>query len=400
MDHDDDADATVTPAPAPAVAAALARASEATRAPGTQRAPEPARARRRYVIGDPQSSRARAFAVLARYDLLDQTGWLRPDVELISVGDHFDYGPAPREETQREGLALLAWLAAHSAAQVSIVLGNHDLARVGELWPLDDGRFAVAYARARAAYDARTGRATPALEEALLAEFPSLPTAEAAARDFSGFSEQQRALVWTLLRADRYRVAVAVDAGVLVCHAGLTRADARRVGLTREELDAPTIADALQTSLRAAIAAHERGPLVIPGLHEPGAAATGEGGGMFYHRPADPARHGEPQDYRGPRRRRFDPRESPRGLTQIVGHIGDAKCRELMPAWCDDAPPRRGVLRHLAIPREGAPRYRHGRPRALTSGPGDATFVFVDGGLHRVATEEYELLALDELAGP
>ena len=71
---------------------------------------------RRVVIGDPQAPLSRVLAILDRHDLLGADGRLRPAVQLISIGDHFDWGaPAERARARHDGLALLAWLAAHAS---------------------------------------------------------------------------------------------------------------------------------------------------------------------------------------------------------------------------------------------------------------------------------------------
>ena len=55
-------------------------------------------------------------------------------MQLVSIGDHFDWGErADRPTARKSGLALLSWLSAHPADQVVVIAGNHDLGRVGEL---------------------------------------------------------------------------------------------------------------------------------------------------------------------------------------------------------------------------------------------------------------------------
>jgi len=99
----------------------------------------------RVAIGDPQASLQRFFGVLDANRLLGDGGRVRPDVQLVSMGDHFDWGePHDRERARGEGLALLSWLAAHPPDQVVLLVGNHDLARVGELVAFDQERFQAA----------------------------------------------------------------------------------------------------------------------------------------------------------------------------------------------------------------------------------------------------------------
>src|SRR5262249_21130022 len=123
-----------------AIRAALARAAEDA---AEARPPLPVgaaelRPRRRLAIGDPPAPVEKFFAILDRRSLLVESGpragRLAEDVALVSMGDHFDWGPPEsRAAATAGGLALLAWLAAHPAEQTAIVVGNHDLARVGEL---------------------------------------------------------------------------------------------------------------------------------------------------------------------------------------------------------------------------------------------------------------------------
>ena len=92
----------------------------------------------------------------------------------------------------------MAWLAAHPPDQVLLVVGNHDLARVGELVGLDQPRFTAARAEAAAIQAARASGNSHA-EHAFLARYPCFATTEVAARDLSGFSVEQRAQVVALL---------------------------------------------------------------------------------------------------------------------------------------------------------------------------------------------------------
>lgn len=348
---------------------------------------------RRLVVGDPQAPLETFLEALALRGLIGPDGRLLPETQLVSVGDHFDWGrPADRARATRDGLALLAWLAAHPPDQVVILAGNHDLGRVGELVALDDEGFARAHARAAAIYGPEGVDA--ALEAAFLAEFPMFPTAEVAARDLSCFCVAQRALVSALLRAGRLRLGFAAHADCLVVHAGLTLQELDALGLTREErAHAPTVAAALNAALDAAARAWTGGPFAIPHLHEPGHAAVGEAGGALFHRPADP-RLGRAADFEGPRRRRYDPRLLPAGLVQVVGHVRDHKCRALMPAWADEEPARDGVLRTL---RTDGSRVAYGHGIAEPA-PGEAALWFVDAGMNHLPTHAIPLLDLDRRA--
>jgi hypothetical protein len=334
----------------------------------------------RVAVGDPQACLETFLEVLGAHGLLADDGRIRDDVELYSMGDHFDWGRAEdAERAGEDGLALLAWLASHSADRVHLVLGNHDLARVGELAEFDDATFREARNVAARVY----AEGDAAAERELVKRFPALPTAEVAARDFASFTVAQRELVVSLLRARRFRVAFASDRQVLLTHAAVTSRDL----VLGRPADAGAIAAMLNDRLDAAVASWTGGPLAIPGLHEPGSAARGEGGGIFYHRPtSDPVTPGNES-------RRFDPRELPRGITQVIGHIGDEKCRALMPQW-SDGEPANGALRTLVT--DGV-RVRYCRG-VQPSARGEARIVFTDGTMHRTPTGAYEILDLDAMA--
>ena len=330
-------------------------------------------------MGDPQASLEQVLAVLDAHRLLGDDGMLSRDVGLVSMGDHFDWGTAvDAQRATADGVALFSWLLAHAPDQVCLIAGNHDLGRVGELSAFDDATFAEVRARARLAYDGKDA----GLEAALLKDFPALPTAELAARDFAAFNVKQRELVEQALFAGRLVAARAWGEDVLLLHAGLTNDEIDILGVAEDErASAPTIAAALNAALHQARA---RRPLSLRGLHEPGSAAHGEGGGMFYHRPTSGTVPG------GPSRRRFDPRAAPRGLTQVIGHIGDDKCRQLMPDWTEGEPAP-GKLRTLVLPVGERPVYRAGVQ------PGDTRLLFTDGAMSKQQATSYELLDLDHM---
>lgn len=337
--------------------------------------------RRIVAMGDPQAPFATVLAILARHGLLGADGRLRANVQLVSMGDHFDWGPPERRaEATADALALLRWLAAHPPEQVVLLAGNHDLARVGELAPFSsDEAFAAARAHADVVY--RRGAVDEAGQQAFLARVPHVPDAEALARDFSCYSVEQQHLVAELLRAGRFRLAFA-HAGLLLVHAGVTRDDLAALGV------APTTAEAaaaaLNAFLEARVAAWAGGPLDLAPLHQPGAAATGVARGILFHRPAHPS--GEPHAFAGPPRRRFDPRHLPAEFPQAIGHIRDAKCRTLLGPWCDAAEPHDGPVRSLRL--DGpAPTYQRG------AAP-DARLYFLDGGMLHAPVEDYELFDL------
>lgn len=376
------------------VEAALARArndvEEGRSAPASG-----ARRTLQVAIGDPQAPLETFFEVLDSHGLLGEDGRLRPEVQLVSMGDHFDWGPPhERERATRDGLGLLSWLAAHPADQAVLLLGNHDLARVGELARFDDAAFEVARAEADAAY--RQGAVDPALERAFLARYPDLPSAEVLARDFSTFCQAQRRLVTTLLRARRFRIAHSPAADLLLCHAGVTRDDLEAIGVPAERQHrADEVAAALNAVLDEAVARWAQGPLELEPLHRAGDARRGEGRGIFYHRPSHPD-HEAPELFAGPPRRRFDPRRLPPGLTQGIGHIRDKKCRELLRGWASPEPALDGPLRVL---RTDGEQVRYARLSAVPGLRGvkaasEAVLLFLDGGMSHCPPTTYELLDL------
>jgi Calcineurin-like phosphoesterase len=364
--------------------AALLRGPHSTPATGAPRT-------RRLVVGDPQADVRRFFTLLAQHGLLGPEGTLRPEVQLISVGDHFDWGLAhERAHVAHSSLQLLAWLASHPADQAVLLLGNHDLGRVGELAHFSDASFAAAQAEADLAY--ADGHEDAERERAFLARHPEVPSAELVARDFGTFREVQRTWVEALLRARRFRVAHAVAGDLLVLHSGVTQVELAALGLPEDAwASAPRVAEALNAALDAAVDAWREGPLFIPTLHQPGSVAAGEGRGIFYHRPsllpADAA------DVRRTPRRRFDPRTLPRGLVQVVGHSRDKKIRELL--GITQGAPTDGVLRHLVTDGERV-HYALGGPPA--HGAHEAVLVFTDGGMRETPPEAYELLDVDTRA--
>ena len=368
----------------PRIEAALARATEATHR-GPHSAPPDGHPRTRHLaIGDPQADITRFLAVLDRHGLLGPDGWLRPEVQLVSVGDHFDWDKAhEREEMATSALRLVAWMAAHPADQVVLLLGNHDLGRVGELAGFTDARFAAAQVEADGIYQGDD--TDEARERGFLTRYPEVPNVELVARDFGNFREVQRDWVAYLLRAGRFRVALAAAEHLLVLHAGVTREDLRAVGLPEsQQAHAPTVADALERALAAAVAQWKEGPFSIPGLYQPGSAAYGEGRGIFYQRPS--LRPEDAAHRAATPRRRFDPHRLPSGLTQVVGHTRDKRSRELLALPREGA--RDGVLRYLVT--DGTTLHYHlGTPPP--TGPGEAVLVFTDGGMRESPLEAYEL---------
>ena len=351
---------------------------------GDRRAPAHASGpRRTFAIGDPQTSTARLFGALDANELLGDDGWLRPDVRLISMGDHFDYYVPERAHGRIEGVLVLSWLAAHPREQVTLIAGNHDLARVMELVSIDDVRFQAAGDVARAIYELPREHREAADAE-FRARYPELPTTGYAARDYNAFTVEQRALVQRLLLADRFDLAIAED-DTLFTHAGVTN---REVALLDVAPAAGTLAAALADRFRIAVAAVAADwhagiptPLSLAPLHVAGADGV-EGGGLLYHRPADPDRpRGDPAwefDPRAPRR--FDPRTLP-PIRQVVGHTGHSKAWKEMPRWREPAMTGdRGGLRTLAVTGDRV-LYRRG-----LHDDGDAIVWMIDPEMHYVAS--------------
>jgi hypothetical protein len=355
---------------------------------------------RAFVMGDPQAPFAKVLAVLDRHQLLVGDR-LAPDVQLVSIGDHFDYDLLDPETAGREGVTLLRWLASHDPDQVRIVLGNHDASRVMELAAFDDAGFTAARLFAR-----EIDRGTRTVAE-FRAVYPELPPPGVIGRDYASFFGEQRALVAELLLAGRFHLAVVGTLGsrtdVLITHASVTERELALLGIPGVR-DANAIAVALRGHLVAAIERvrqdWESGtltPLDLGPLHVAGGAGL-EGGGLLYHRPSNPAT-GSLFDNARPRR--FDPRTLPRGLTQIAGHSGHAKCVYELGAWVTDAARARkhGGVRTLVVDGESV-RYdlvTSGQPFPLARGANAAELVLVDGEMRRVATDEIDLLPIDSL---
>jgi hypothetical protein len=340
------------------------------------------------AVGDPQAPASKLFAILERNGVLDGDHRVREGSRLISIGDHFDYGHA-RKEAAESGLQILRWLASHDEEQVVILIGNHDAGRIMELARFDPVTFAAAQSRADRAYDRASGRSDPELEAALIADYPALPTAEIIARDYSSFTVEQRALVEELVLGRRMRLAHE-EGEVLFTHAGVTVDNLESIGVRgHDSRDPRAVAAALNAHLdRAVDRAHASGELIdLAPLHAPGSSRTGEGRGILYHRPSHPDQS-KRDLFDGPPARRFDPRRIPLGLTQVIGHIRDKKCRELLGEWASPEPPRDGPIRHLLTDGKEV-RYRFGLPPRERSGLG--VMIFIDGGMSTAPVEDYQL---------
>lgn len=355
---------------------------------------------RAVAIGDPQSSAERFFGALDAAELLAADGWLRPDVRLVSMGDHFDYHVPERAIAQVEGARILAWLAAHPRAQVSVLFGNHDAARVMELSAIDDARFDAAHVGAKAVMEMERGEARAAATAAFRDAFPEIAVPGYAARDYNAFTVEQRTLVKRLLLDRRFELAVAARAldgrAVLMTHAGIVERQLQQLEIP-DEREPAMIAAALNARLEVAVAEVEADwraggarALSLEPLHVAGAAGK-EGGGMLYHRPADPERPGADPDWEQSAHapRRFDPRQLPRGLVQVIGHTGHSKAFGELPRWREDGMPaptkheHRGGLRTLAVAADGSVHYRRGVHLPHDAG-GEAIVWMIDPEMHYV----------------
>jgi hypothetical protein len=348
------------------------------------------------ALGDPQAPVLKLFEVLSFHGLLSEDGWLKPSVRLVSAGDHFDFGsPEDRTEAQQSGLQSLAWLAAHSAAQVILLIGNHDLARVGELINFEDTEFDAACVQANESYARRgqiKGAEWRALEASFVRQWPALPSIEVAARYLSAYLSAQRDLVRRLLIERRFRMAFAAREALL-CHAGITQKTLRELDVEAHAMSKPeVVADALNRALDDAVDRWDGvSPFEIERLHRPGSAKFGEGVGILLHRPAHPDIVAKELDTDVARR--YDPRDLPIGLTQVVGHIRDTKCRQLLGPWVSDHKGHEGQLRTLLASRDSVS-YTRG---ITATSPEFARMIFVDGGLNSTPAAAYELADLDTL---
>jgi len=329
-----------------------------------------------FAIGDPQTSAERFLSVIER--LRGADGMLRSDVGLVSMGDHFDFHG---ERAEPDGREILSWLARHSPEQVIILAGNHDLARVMELAFETD----ASYAEARAL--AKSGS-----EEEFHARFPRIPTPGIVLRDYSSFSEAQRALVQELLLAGRFRLAMTAKIEgfpALLTHAAVTTRETAMLGVD----DAHTIVAALEERFALAIDAvrdawtrGEHAALDLSPLHVAGTAGR-EGGGLLYHRPSRRDRPGADveweHDPESPRR--FEPSELPAQILQVAGHTTHEKCKKELTGWIEATD---DWLAIRTLVGGDPPRYVGG----VVAGPGN--LVLIDPHFAKAPLESIELLEI------
>src|SRR5687768_17097628 len=200
-----------------------------------------ATARRAVAIGDPQAHAHKLFVVLDHHGLLGDDGRLCDDVQLVSIGDHFDFGTRAQGTTDAarvDGARFLRWLCAHPAAQTTVLVGNHDTARVMELATVTDARFDAAAALAGeliALKETAPAEAHARMRDEYMVAFPEVPALGVVHRDFSAFSEAQRALVQRELMDGRLRLAASARAedgsNLLLTHAGVTARELALLGV-------------------------------------------------------------------------------------------------------------------------------------------------------------------------
>jgi hypothetical protein len=285
-------------------------------------------------------------------------------------------------EAGLEGVAILHWLAGHAPDQAPILMGNHDAARVMELYRMDDAAFGEARHLAAVLDD-----------DAFAQRFPDIPTRGIARRDFSGFCEAQRRCVQSLLLSGRMKLAQAVrlldGRHCLVTHAGVTAYVLAGLGIP-DERDPQRIAQALNGLLAARVAvvaddwkAGVPRALDLSPIHHAGVTGE-EGGGLLYHRLATTQ---DGWSSGGPGPRRFAPDAIPRGLLQAVGHTQHRKMAELLPDHAGRADVAPGQLRCVVFGEDDF-EYRAGRE----AGDADTVMWFFDGGLHYAPPESIELM--------
>jgi len=365
---------------------------------------------RTFVMGDPQAPFAKTFDVLASHGAL-QGDRLAPDVVLVSIGDHFDYDLNDVATSAAEGLRTLRWLADHDPAQVILVLGNHDASRVMELATISDAEFTAARVLARSIDATEKADGKAAAAERTIREFqvtyPQLPPPGVIGRDYGAFTSEQRTLVMELLLSGRFHLALtgALPDGreVLLTHAGVTNRELGMLGVTAAPI---AIARALEAYLTAAVdrvrddwQRGELAPLSLAPLHVTGSPGE-EGGGLLYHRPSNPDRpDADPAWSLAPSRpRRFDPRNLPRGITQVVGHSGHAKTLHELGSWAKPSAHTRkhGGIRTLRVSGDTVT-YDLG-VAAPSNDANVADVIMIDGELRRVPAREVALLSLASLS--
>lgn len=356
-----------------------------------------------FAMGDLQCSFSQFLEVLESRSLLTGDTRLKPGVRLVTVGDYFDYHDKLTDSvavTCKDGFNILNWLASHDSSQITILLGNHDIARVQELVSMSNERFKAARDLALTLNSSQSAMS----DEDFFAKYPEIPNPLIVERDFSSYGEVQRDLLIQLLLDQRVQLASAENwrgQAILLNHAGVSIRELTILGCS-ESRDANEIAALLNSALedgvnrvREAWLAREFVPLDLEPLHVSGISRQ-EGGGLLYHRPSNPDFYTDAWAYDKVRPRRYLPKNLPKGLIQGVGHTNHKKCRKELGDWVVGEAKERDCfdLRTLSVTAANEVSYRRGLPNEVPSL--GATLLMLDGAINDCAPESYPLLELDE----
>jgi hypothetical protein len=376
--------------------------------------------RKWYAVGDPQTSALKFFEILHHHGLLAHTGWLRSDCGLIVCGDYFDFKPRPedpsfdtlkkkREWMGNQGLMILKWLTTHPLDHIVVLIGNHDVARVCELDAFDDERFDKAYdLGVELLSDVREGRLHQEEAQRVFYEaYPRLVSPRIALEYFPAFQARQKEFLRRLLQLRRVQItahgSIRGRKPVLITHAGITTQT-----LTHLQLKHSTAPEHICLEMnrfffnKAALSLQgwrlgrssplDLKPLVLPTTREQ------VGGGVLSHRPIDPNTCRDPKLLRGLTPARYDPRDLPHGLTQIIGHVGHEKCVEAMPRWLDNKNTHKklGNIRTLQIHKDKV----HYNYCFVANQQIDTSIFMIDGLMQKCMSQDYEILPLETLNLP
>lgn len=345
-----------------AAAASAVQRAEECRADPTRRAPPPRTPRRSVVLGDPQAPLDHLMNILAEQNLLSATGWLRPTVQVVCVGDYVDYGSGDPEQAGLDGVAFLAWLAAHDPQQAVLLIGNHDIERVCSLAVATPTTMDAAR---RAADELKALPDRPTRRSFLqdwIGAHPSFPPM-VAARDYESWHPEQAPQYRRLLADGRLQMAVVatvagMDAPALITHAGVTRTWLVTHGLSA---DPDTIATRLNLDLATAVdvvrASWEAGCLVpLVFRHHAAWEPMQPSSGLLVHRPRSDPRDDRHHNHLGLDEPIF-PRSLPvaeflvPGLVQVVGHTRTNRLPQMVGTWQGCEPPVYSYRQPLALDR-------------------------------------------------
>lgn len=384
---------------------ALACAVEALADP-TMRAPAPVTPVRAVVLGDPQAPICTLFAVLDHQGLLGENGWLHPHVQIICVGDYFDFSTADPFEAGRLGAAFLAWMAAHDPEQVVLLLGNHDVERVASLGACTLAAFDEARTAAAHLLTMGTRSERQAFLATWSADHPKHPPM-VAAMDYHCFHPAQAPLLRRLLMSGRVGLAAVVTdlvshSSVLVTHAGVTRAVVNSLSC---DGSASALADALNRLLQEAVdrvrpswMRNDHELLDLQPLYQTWEPMR-PNGGFLIHRPRrdsdrDRYHHEIGLDESGL------PRSVPPeeflwpGLIQIVGHTRTIRCQRLLGGWQGAAPLAETPGRPLVLELDDAQSPRLVTITERSSGRICSSVIFTDVAMALMPAAAVELMSV------